>query len=118
MIADWVNDYYFDVDAMRLESFVARHTDDVEFRFGSGPLGRGKQMLREAIGGFWLQINGLTHHGVNIWEWENITIVESKVDYERKDKVVVTIPAMTVLERQGELVCSLRIYIDLGPLFG
>jgi hypothetical protein len=117
MMPDWINDYYSDVDAMRLEPFVARHTDDVEFRLGSGPLGRGQPMLREAIGGFWSQLNGLTHRPVNLWEWDNTTIFESEIDYEKKDESVVTIPAMTVLERHGELVCSLRIYIDLSPLF-
>jgi hypothetical protein len=29
----------------------------------------------------------------------------------------VTIPAVTVLERNGDLVKSLRIYLDVGPVY-
>ena len=46
-----------------------------------------------------------------------MTVMEAKIDYTRKDGNIVTVPAVTVLERQGELVKSLRIYMDVAPVY-
>ena len=43
--------------------------------------------------------------------------LEANVEYLRKDGKTVTIPAVTVLERNGDLVKSLRIYFDVAPVY-
>jgi hypothetical protein len=43
--------------------------------------------------------------------------VEANVEYRRKDGKSVSIPVVTVLERRGDLVKSLRIYFDVAPVY-
>ena len=50
-------------------------------------------------------------------EGQGLTFLEAKVDYRRKDGQQVTVPVVTVLERKGELVSSLRIYFDVAPVY-
>ena len=42
-MSEWLNDYYDDVDHMRLENWLARHTDDVVVQFGNNPPARGTE---------------------------------------------------------------------------
>jgi hypothetical protein len=116
-MSDWFHAYFDDVDNMRLDEFVARHSDDVEVRFGNNPPAHGKEEVAQNIGQFWSMIGGLKHNFVNTWEVGDTTILESKVEYTRTDGARVTVPSTTFLHRDGELVDSLRIYIDLEPVF-
>ena len=54
---------------------------------------------------------------MNVAETQGLTFLEAKVDYLRKDGKKVTVPVVTVLERKGELVRSLRIYFDIAPVY-
>ena len=54
---------------------------------------------------------------VNVAESNGLTFLEANVEYLRKDGRSVTIPAVTVLERNGDLVKSLRIYFDVAPVY-
>ena len=64
-MSDWINDYYDDVDHMRLDDWLARHTDDVVVKFGNNPPSRGKEEVGGNIGYFWTLIGGLKHNFVN-----------------------------------------------------
>ena len=44
-------------------------------------------------------------------------MLETQVDYLRKDGRTVTVPVVTVLEREGRLVRALRIYLDVSPVY-
>lgn len=117
-MSDWLTTYYDDVDNMRLEPWLAHHTDDVTVQFGNNPPSVGKEEVGGAIGGFWEMIGGLRHTFVNVWnETDGTTILEARCDYETKSGETVPVPTVSVLHRRGELVDSLRIYNDLAPLF-
>jgi limonene-1,2-epoxide hydrolase len=113
----WYSDMYANVDAMRLDEFVAGLAPDVEVTVGNNPTMKGRQAVKEGIGHFFSTINGLEHHFVNVVEGQGLTFLEAKVDYRRKDDRQVTVPVVTVLERNGELVKSLRIYFDVAPVY-
>jgi len=113
----WFSDMYANVDAMRLDEFVATLTPDVEVVVGNNPAMNGRQAVREGIGFFFSTIAGLKHRFVNVVEGQGLTFLEAKVDYRRKDGQQVTVPVVTVLERKGELVSSLRIYFDVAPVY-
>jgi ketosteroid isomerase-like protein len=113
----WFSDMYANVDAMRLDDFVAGLTQDVEVVVGNNPAMRGRQAVKEGIGHFFSTIAGLKHHFVNVVEGQGLTFLEAKVDYQRKDGRQVTVPVVTVLERNGDLVKSLRIYFDVAPVY-
>ena len=113
----WFSDMYASVDAMRLDDFVACLTQDVEVVVGNNPAMQGRQAVKEGIGYFFSTINGMKHNFVNVVEGQGLTFLETKVDYQRKDGRQVTVPVVTVLERNGELVKSLRIYFDVAPVY-
>ena len=113
----WFSDMYANVDAMRLDEFVATLTPDVEVVVGNNPAMNGRQAVREGIGFFFSTIAGLKHRFVNVVEGNGLTFLEAKVDYRRKDGHEVTVPVVTVLERKGDLVKSLRIYFDVAPVY-
>jgi ketosteroid isomerase-like protein len=113
----WYSDMYANVDAMRLDEFVAGLTPDVEVVVGNNPAMKGRQAVKEGIGHFFSTIAGLEHRFVNVVEGQGLTFLEAKVDYRRKDGRAVTVPVVTVLERKGELVSSLRIYFDVAPVY-
>jgi SnoaL-like domain len=113
----WFSDWYASIDAMRLDEFAAGLTQDAEVVVGNNPAMKGRQAAKEGIAYFWSTIQGLKHHFVNVAESQGLTFLELKVDYLRKDGRQVTIPVVTVLERKGELVKSLRIYFDVAPVY-
>jgi ketosteroid isomerase-like protein len=116
-MGDWLRDYYDDVDNMRLEAFVDRHTDDVVVRFGNNPPAVGKDEVRQAIGYFWTLIGGLRHDFLHVYAEGDTTIVESDIEYTRTDGGHVTVPCTSVLHRANGLVDELRVYLDLAPVF-
>jgi SnoaL-like domain len=113
----WFSDMYASVDAMRLDDFVACLTPDVEVVVGNNPAMKGRQAAKEGIGYFFSTIKGIKHHFVNVGESNGLTFLEANVEYLRKDGKSVTIPVVTVLERNGVLVKSLRIYFDVAPVY-
>jgi hypothetical protein len=113
----WLVDYYQDVDNMALEPYVERHTEDAVVHFGNNPPAVGRQQISESIGGFFGMIGGLRHEFVNVWEQDGTTILEAVVHYRTKDDQRVAVPSVSLLHRQGDLVDSLRIHIDVAPLF-
>jgi hypothetical protein len=113
----WLRDYYDDVDHMRLEEFLAWHTDDVQVQFGNNPTAKGKDEVRFAIGHFWEMIGGLKHHFVTVVQDGPTTVLEANIDYQRKDGQMVTVPCATLLHRQGEKVDQVKIFADLTPVF-
>ena len=113
----WLIAHYSDVDHMRMEPYLTALTEDVKVTFGNHPSAVGKAAVRGAIGHFWSTINGLRHNFVNVFQDGASTVLEARIDYTRKDTKVVTVPCVTILERRGEKVCEVRIFIDLGPVF-
>ena len=118
-MAEWLRDYYDNVDNMRLDDFVDSHTDDVIVQMGNNPPAHGKEQVREAIGQFWTMIDGLEHNFSQVHESGGTTVLEAQIDYTRKDGKVVTVPCASVLDRAEDgRVAALRVYIDLAPVFG
>ena len=113
----WFSDLYASIDAMRLDELAAGLAPDVEVVVGNNPAMNGRQAVKEGIGHFFSTIAGLEHHFINVVEGQGLTFLEAKVDYRRKDGRQVTVPVVTVLERTGGLVSSLRIYFDVAPVY-
>ncbi len=116
-MSDWIQDYFADVDAMRLDDFVARHTDDAVVSFNDNPPAQGKDEIRATIGGFWGMIGGLRHDIRNRYEDGDTTILESDVTYTRKDGQEVTVKTASILHRDGDKVDRLVFYNDPSPIF-
>ncbi len=119
-MSDWITDYYDDVDHMRLEAYVARHSEHSEVVFGNNPPAVGREAIGAAIGGFWSMIGGLRHETRNLWFVNDgsTAVLEVLVHYTTHGGADVTVPCVSLLDRNDEgLVTSLREHIDLAPLF-
>jgi ketosteroid isomerase-like protein len=116
-MSDWVKEYFADVDAMRLDEFVERHTDGATVHINDNPPARGKEEIRATIGGFWEMIGGLRHEFRERYEDGDTVVLESDVVYTRKDGQEVTVKTASVLHRDGDLVDRLAFYNDPSALF-
>jgi ketosteroid isomerase-like protein len=116
-MGDWLEEYYADVDAMRLDAFVAQHTEDAVVTFANNPPSVGHEEIRAAIGGFWSTIGGLRHEIKHRYEAGDRTVIEAICHYTKQDGSHVPIPVASALGRRDGKVSSLTVYIDLAPLF-
>ena len=113
----WFSGLYRAIDAMAMDGFLAGLTEDAEVTFGNHPTLKGKAAIQEGIGAFWQSIRGLTHDFTNVVENGADSALEAKINYVRADGRVVTIPCVTMVTREGKLIRSLRIYIDIAPVY-
>jgi len=105
---------------MRLEAFVERHSDDAAVVFGNNPPAVGKEAIGANIGGFWSMIGGLRHERRNLWFVNDgdTAVLEVVTHYTTKGGAEVPVPCVSVLDRDADgKVTSLRVHIDLAPLF-
>ncbi len=116
-MSDWIEEYFTDVDAMNLDAFIERHTDDAVVNINDNPPANGKDEIRATIGGFWEMIGGLRHDIRNRYEDGDTTILESDVIYTRKDGQEVTVKTVSILHRDGDKVDRLAFYNDPSPIF-
>jgi phage head maturation protease len=79
--------------------------------------GRGRDAIEQAIAGFFSTIKGLSHHIVEQWDVDDTTIVQTEATYTRLDDRRVTVPAITVYRRGGDLIDEYRIFVDLSPVY-
>jgi len=117
-MSNWVQEYFQIADSMDLETFLALHTEDCTVHFGNNPPARGHEQIGGAIGGLWSEIGGMRHEASHIWITEDGTgVQEAVVTYTTKGRKDVPLPVASILTRRGDKVDSLRIYIDMAPLF-
>jgi ketosteroid isomerase-like protein len=116
-MSDWLEDYYADVDAMRMDAFLDHHTDDAVVTFANNPPAVGKEQIREAIGGLWDAIGGLRHEIKHRYGDDDRTIIEAVTHYTRQDGSLCSLRVASALARRDGKVASLDIYMDLAPLF-
>lgn len=113
----WWQDYYDDVDNQRLDALEARHTADVVVTMAGTPAIHG---IDDAMAGqrqFLTLFKSLSHNFVNAWEVDDTAILEAIVTYVRHDGESVDVPCTTILHRTEGLVDSVRVYLDLAPVF-
>lgn len=118
--SDWISHYYADIDAMRVQSFVNRHSEDAVLVFGNNPPLVGKAAIAEAMKQFWDLLESSYHERRNLWfaDEGDTAIVEWHVHYETKSGRKFTVPSVSVLDRGPDgLVTSLRVHVDLAPLY-
>ena len=110
----WVHEMYAQVDAKRVDDYIKLFAPDAQLRFASGPTVNGAEAiaatLKRADEG-----HEMSHTLLNCWEADGTTVLEFDVDYRYEDGREVTFPAITVLERAGGAITSMRVYPALIP---
>jgi len=107
-------------EAMDLDRFVQRFSEDALYQIGNAPAIRGRQAMldAESFKAFNSTVKSLVHNVTNTWEVGDILIVEMTVTYvRRRDSKSITLPACDTVLFKGDMVQEMRIYMDLSPLF-
>lgn len=105
------------IDAKDTERFLDYLTDEGSFRFGAAPPAEGKEAVRAAVEGFFSSIAGCEHVVPRFVSADDVIMCEGQVIYTRHDGSQITLPFANVFEMDGELICSYKIYTDIGPLY-
>ena len=105
------------IDAGDSVAFAGFLTDDAEFRFGSAPVVKGRDAIRQVVDEFFSSIDGCSHSVSKIWRDAASLACEGEVCYRRLDGTEIILPFVDTFEYSGELISSYRIYIDIGPLY-
>ena len=108
---------FADVDRMDAKAFASYLAEDCVLGFANADEVVGRDAIEEAIAGFFSTIKGLSHHIVEQWDVDDTTVVQLEVTYTRMDDRQVTLPAVTIYRRAGDLIDEYRIYIDLAPIY-
>jgi ketosteroid isomerase-like protein len=105
------------IDTKDTEAFLSFLTDDATFRFGSGPAVNGKEVIRDAVDGFFSSIASSRHSVANVLRDGAMQVCEGEVTYRRMDGSELSLPFTNVFELDGPLIRHYKIYIDIGPLY-
>jgi ketosteroid isomerase-like protein len=116
-MADWLEQFYADIDRMDMDAFADGFTDDAVLTFANNPSAVGKEQIKEGIGQLWSSIGGLRHDIRERYESGDRTIMEATCHYTRQDGSEVAIPCASALARRDGKVSELTIYMDLAPLW-
>jgi hypothetical protein len=106
-------------EAMDVQRFAQRFTEDTAYQFGNEPIVRGRQGIIEApsIAAFNKTVKSIKHHVKGMWEIGDLLVVEMQVTYVRHDGKSFTLPACDTVRFKGDLVQEMRIYMDIAPVF-
>jgi ketosteroid isomerase-like protein len=105
------------IDTKDTRTFLGFLTDDATFRFGSAPAVNGKELIRDAVDGFFSSIASSRHEVANVLRDGAIQVCEGEVTYRRMDGSELSLPFTNVFEFDGPLIRHYKIYIDIGPLY-
>jgi len=114
----WLREHYERVDANDFAYLGERFADDIEVRFGNRPAAVGKEAVGATLADVHKPFTSSLHRFVDIWQQGHTTLIAFDVLYSMKDGSEVRLETFTILERRDELIKSMKVYIDEGPLRG
>ena len=93
-------------------------TEDVVFRFGSFPAGRGRETFAETWSAMSGQIVSMVHALLDVWEGDGSTVCRGTVRYELTDGRSITVPFANVFYLRDGKIAEYLIYVDASPVLG
>jgi len=106
-------------ESMNVNNFAKFYADDAHYQFGNFPVTYGPQGIINGSAGFLSKVKKVVHHIENIWEVDNETlVVEMTVTYDRHDGKSFTLPCCDTIRIRDGKVKSLKIFMDITPVFG
>lgn len=115
---EWLRAKYSAVDNMDANAYRTFLSEDCRLMFGNNPIVACNNDIIGGIQHFWDAINGLDHSFIHILGNDHHFAAEALIDYTRKDNKVVTIPCVTIIQRNSEgLAHFIKIFIDTSPIF-
>lgn len=105
------------IDAKDARAFSEYLTGTAEFRFGSAPIVKGREQIRQAVEGFFGTIAAVRHEVELFVGDADRVLCEGQVTYTRHDGSSITLPFADSFVISANGIDSYRIYIDIAPLY-
>lgn len=113
----WITSLFKAIDDMDAEAFASFLTEDGTFKFGNGPVAKGRIATEQAVAGFFGSIAGLKHTIVGTWSVANELFVQGEVDYRRKSGTTVRLGFLNRFAMRGDKVQTYLVFADVTPLY-
>lgn len=114
--AQWVWNYFRDVDSFDPNQVTKHYTEDGQFRFANQEPVRGRAEIAQLLTEFYENLQAMNHRNVGLWLGNNSAVFEAEVAFTRKDNSQLTLPAASIIRRRGELVFDFRMIMDVSPV--
>lgn len=106
------------VDAKDAQAFSSYLTDDAVFRYGSQDSVKGREAVRDYVGGFFGTIAASEHRVIETWDGDGSLVCRGEVTYTKLDGARVSVPFTNVFKLEGDLIREYLVYVDPTPLMG
>jgi ketosteroid isomerase-like protein len=116
-IPGWVTALYAAVDAFDMDTFLSFLSPECELHFANAPAIYGHEAIRQAIGGLFAAIKGISHQNLEAWVNPDATICSGYVTYTRKNDTTLTVPFAVIFRLDHDLVRKYQIFVDNSQLF-
>lgn len=114
----FVGDMFAALDAEGVPGLFPYLHEDVVFRFGSFPAGRGREAFDQAWRSMSSDVVSLSHELLDAWETERSVVCRGNVTYGLTDGRHVTLPFANVFYLRDGKIAEYLIYIDASAVFG
>jgi hypothetical protein len=115
-VPDFVREFYEVVDSMGSDAMTPLLSENVKFRMGNGPEVLGRDAVVAGSRQVTKMFAGLSHDYVSVNEAQGRTFVDCWVTYTMFDDKTYVLPFLTIFERDGDLISSVKVYGDMSPL--
>lgn len=113
----WYEEMYAKVDEKDMDAVGGWFADDIVLTNGNGEPVVGRDSVVEGLRGFQSTFAGLAHTFIAVAEQGDVTMLETRTTFELWSGKSVDCEGVTVLERSGGLVTSMRMHADMTPLW-
>ena len=114
----WIHDMLEALDDKGVPGLFPYLHEDVRFRFGSFPPGRGRETFDATWQAISAHIESLSHELLDVWEIDGSAACRGNVTYGLTDGRVVTVPFANVFYLQDGRIAEYLIYVDASAVFG
>ncbi len=113
----WLPQLFACIDARDAAAFCEFLSEDGVFRYGNAEPVRGRDAIRDYVGGFFEAIAGLEHRIEHHWSEPDAVICHGTVTYTRHDGSTLMVPFANILTLSGNRVGDYLIFVDASALF-
>lgn len=114
----WIETMLAALDAEGVPGLFPYMHEDVEFRFGSFPAGRGRETFDETWRAISTHITSISHELLDVWDSGDSAVCRGNVTYELTDGGTVTVPFANVFYLREGKIAEYLIYVDASAVFG
>jgi len=114
----WIETMFAALDTEGVPGLFPYMHEDVEFRFGSFPAGRGRETFDQTWRAISPHIASLSHDVLDIWDNGDSAVCRGNVTYTLIEGGRVTVPFANVFYLRDDKIAEYLIYVDASAVFG